>query len=213
MTGKSHIIINISSAVVSANILLYAGLSYNGQSAENVKMMSNAVVQYLNDSSFFSQTAYWILAISFFLVGSVLPDIDSEKSMISRLLHFHLPIEHRTWTHTLVFPVLFGILSLWFKPLLFLSIAYLLHLLWDNLSKQGVCFFYPFEQYIGYGSGAKVKKGHKLKVYRTGQASEFVLLGVVATLTVTMCVYFALEGFYSTWGISTVVSAITSSPS
>lgn len=196
MTGTSHVIINVSSAVVTTNVLFYAAFAYAGPFAENVQHASFFVMHYFGSNSNLSQTVYWILAISFFLVGSILPDIDSDKSMISKLLHFHLPIEHRTWTHTFLVPILIGFSSFWFQPLLFLSIAYMMHLLWDGISAGGVCFFYPFETYVSYGSGAKVKKGHKLKVYRTGQASEFVLLGVVVTLTITMCVLFAINGFY-----------------
>jgi len=196
MTSASHVIVNVSSAAVTTNVLFYTAFSYTGPFAENVKRASFIIMHYFSSSHTFSPVVYWILAVSFFLVGSILPDIDSDKSMISKLLHFHLPIEHRTWTHTLLIPVLICFSCLWFQPLLFLGIAYMLHLIWDGISFGGVCFFYPFETYACYGSGAKVKKGHKLKVYRTGRASEFVLLGMVITLTATMCVLFAVNGFY-----------------
>ena len=33
------------------------------------------------------------------MLGTLLPDIDSKKSILGRF--FHLPVKHRTWTHSI----------------------------------------------------------------------------------------------------------------
>ena len=45
-----------------------------------------------------------VLSCACCLIGSVAPDIDSERSLVGR--HIHLPVEHRTITHALWIPAL-----------------------------------------------------------------------------------------------------------
>lgn len=198
MTGKSHLITNTSCAVVITNVLVYASWSYMGWNHDTISKGTQFILnEFVGNHSDINKVAWVVMAVLFFLLGSILPDIDSPKSMISKLLHFHLPIEHRTWTHTIWIVMVFGICSIFFRPLMFMTLGYFLHLFWDGLSTAGCCFFYPFEKYRTYGN-AKVKEKHILKLYHTSKATEYVLLGIVLTLTVAMCIYFAVHGIYGT---------------
>ena len=194
MTGKSHLAANVSCAVISLNILSLATVSSN----QTLCSFSDKSFEFLIGKSNSFNPFLWVtLGSIFFLIGSILPDIDSEKSMISKLLHFHLPFEHRTWTHSIWAVALLIICSLAFRPFVFMLAGYVMHLFWDAFSSAGVCFFYPIDKYRSYGNGAKVKKGHKLKLYHTGQASEYILLGIIMTLTVLMCIWLIVNGTYA----------------
>ncbi len=88
------------------------------------------------------------LFLIFILVGSLLPDIDSVESYLGRKARIISgPIEflfgHRGLLHT-IYPVLsLFILYLIFRInlILALAIGYLLHLILDAITKEGVTFF------------------------------------------------------------------------
>lgn len=118
------------------------------------------------------------LAAGFACFGSLLPDIDNKSSSLGR--YVHLPLGHRTWTHSLwaVALVLLLCRALPVPGIYGLAFGYFLHLFLDGLSGMGVCWFYPFTRYVymeggswkkGSGKGVKAKtaQGHKLKLYRT----------------------------------------------
>lgn len=66
------------------------------------------------------------------------------------------------------------------------------HLFWDSLSVCGNCWFYKlFSDYIEYPNGAKVKKGHILKLYRTGEWSEYLVLFIDVVATVVSVILIA----------------------
>jgi membrane-bound metal-dependent hydrolase YbcI (DUF457 family) len=198
MTGKSHLATNISCAVVITNVLVYAGYTYSGWHASSINSEARyALNECVGNHSNMNGVLWLAAAVILFLIGTLLPDIDSPKSIISKLLHFHLPIEHRTWTHTIWVVIAIAVGSIFFRPLMFLGFGYTLHLFWDSLSAAGCCWFYPFEKYKSFGSNAKVKEKHILKLYHTGKAGEYVLLGIIITLTVAMCIWFALNNIYT----------------
>lgn len=118
-----------------------------------------------------------ILNSVLFLIGCLLPDIDQEKSTMGKIMH--LPVKHRTWTHTIWAVVLFAAISCFLPCMTFLTFGYILHIFFDSLSKGGICWFYPLSQYKTWTSGAQVKKNHKLYLYRTGETSETLLTAII----------------------------------
>lgn len=119
------------------------------------------------------------------VLGSLLPDIDHPKSFIGK--HNQLvsqvtnkTLGHRGATHSLV--VAFGIYFIflfiakkYFSASAMLTpfwtlVGYLLHLVEDSFSKNGIHWFWPL---------SKKKKSRRKKVfyYRTGQLSEYLVLG------------------------------------
>lgn len=142
-----------------------------------------------------------ILSFMFMLfIGFLLPDIDTKKSMISRIcrksiIFAWLPmifnkLEHHHWTHTCYFAVatlITGLLIPGLSLLCYLSFGYFTHLLADSPGRCGVCWFKP--DYIVYPNGGKVKRHHKLKLYRTSCASEYITAGVIYIITAAWAVY------------------------
>lgn len=122
-----------------------------------------------------------------FVIGSLLPDIDQKELKWAKRLGLHGFIEHRTWTHS-IWPLLAMALLSWFLPIFWwLFAGYAGHLFWDSFSRAGVCWFFPFESYRSYPSGAKVKKGHNHWLYRVGKPSELVVLACIITLSLALC--------------------------
>lgn len=187
MLSKSHIAANVCSVSLIGCCVYHVVKYYNWVFAEYVTGAGEWVYKFCVNSDFAPAWLFYICAGLLFLLGSILPDIDSSSSLLGR--YFHLPVEHRTWTHTvwacaLVFAGVF--LS---KLFFWLGLGYFLHLFWDSLSKGGVCWFYPISHYTTYSSGAKVKKKHILKLYKTGKTSEYVLIGVLITASMLVCAF------------------------
>ena len=121
-----------------------------------------------------------LIAIVLFAFGLLLPDIDQENSLLGRIIY--LPIRHRTWTHTIWIVILLS-LCMFASPVFFwLAFGYALHIFFDSLSKGGICWFYPISRYRAWASGAQVKKNHFIYFYRTGEASETIVMVIVAFL-------------------------------
>jgi len=99
----------------------------------------------------------YVLFLGFVFIGALLPDIDEPNSFIGKRLNFLsiplkiLGIEHRTFTHYLIFPfMLLLIASFVSNPyiqisVLGLSFGVLMHDIGDMLTKGGIKgFLYPF---------------------------------------------------------------------
>lgn len=128
----------------------------------------------------------WALYFMLFLLGNLLPDIDSEKSMLGRFIY--LPVKHHRITHTVWFMLPFLIGGIWLRPLFWIGLGYFCHLFIDSLGRAGNCWLYPLSQYVEYDSGAFVKKGHVLKLYRTGDITEVIWCCIFALLAICLVV-------------------------
>lgn len=210
MTGKHHIFV---SGTICPCAIALEGCAF--QIAEMIHhtnppqlLSKHFLIRYLYPDSVLSSGKLIILgwsAIVFtlYLFGSVLPDIDSRNSIVGR--KFYLPIKHRTWTHSV-----WGILMLWIASFFFVLvrpvlIGYLFHMLEDTPSACGICWLYPFHRYIEYESGAKVADGHRLKLYRTGDRSEQIIVWgiiVLCALIIWLC-GFVGHGFTTYWQVLT----------
>lgn len=132
---------------------------------------------------------YLLLAAVLFGIGSLLPDIDSKRSLLGR--HIHVPGPHHGITHTDWF--LTGLLLLSFpeftRVLVWLWLGAVLHCWMDGLSRAGRVRFYPLGRHktisLPNGGGAcVVTAGRRQGLYRVGQASEtIVLAGILALCT------------------------------
>jgi hypothetical protein len=128
---------------------------------------------------------YLLCSLLLLILGSLLPDIDSEKSVLGRFLY--LPVQHRTWTHSIWFVIPFILLGFVHPVFRFLWIGVLSHILADEFSRGGVCFMYPVHTYKRYGSGAFIARGHKIKLYHTGERSETVCVVVCVLCALVLC--------------------------
>lgn len=193
MMGKNHIITNFSSVIGFHTSLKLLEQSYGSQIP-----LIGSVVRFNEDLLFRGcEVPLWVnlsLVACFLLIGSILPDIDSPNSLLGKYLHLSF-FKHRGWLHTIWFILPFFVCGFYFSPLLWLSLGMFLHLFWDNLSYGGICFFRP--NYITYSSGAMVKRGHWLKLYRVGDISETIIVSLIVIFTIVI-VYFGFKnGIYS----------------
>lgn len=204
MTGKNHVVANICSLVVIGSGIAWLNKFVTNISTnidyvttmppllQSVITGGNNIIQQFIMTVLLNRTGisvpiFAILSIAVLIFGTLFPDIDSENSVLGKF--FHLPIEHRTWTHAVWLPIAFGLLALIEPILWWFVLGYMGHLIWDNASRGGVCFFYPISKYRYFGnSGAKIKDGHFLYLYRTGKTSEGVVIGVVVTIAILILI-------------------------
>ena len=124
-------------------------------------------------------------AIGATILGSLLPDVDSPRSSLGRLVPFiSVPLErkwgHRTITHCLL---AVAVLAVILSPLLFfhgamfaaLLIGYMSHLLADCATKSGCPLFLPRPEIA-------VLPGNDRYRIHTGSAGEMILLAVLVLL-------------------------------
>lgn len=171
MTGKNH--------VRACVAVMAAGAAMAGISGLKSGDMGQAMAAYGNVWGGGLGAFNTMPAIGFGCLGSLLPDVDSKSSTLGRFVH--LPLGHRTWTHSLIGLVLVFALcrSLPVWGIMGLFFGYALHVFLDGFSDMGVCWLYPFKKYVykeggkwkkgSGGHGAKVAEGHVLKLYRTGK--------------------------------------------
>lgn len=114
-------------------------------------------------------------------IGSLLPDIDTTRSFIGRVLFpissiIEKKIGHRGVTHSLLFSSIFffALLPFSFRFAFALWMGYVGHLLADMLTISGVPLLYPASYICVMGND-----DYRI---RTGTWKEFVLLGVMASL-------------------------------
>lgn len=195
MLGRNHVIVNTSSLIIVGNALMAFQMRYHGPYCiESVSFLEKYVYSYLAGLEQVPMPLWFLTVIACFLLGSLLPDIDSATSTLGRILH--VPVEHRTWTHAIWLPMIAGVLSIWYPFLFWLNFGYLLHLFWDALSYGGLCWFYPISKYRMFSGGAKVKQKHKIKLYRTGKTSEYVVVTIIVMLALSTIALCVVSGVY-----------------
>jgi len=139
------------------------------------------------------------LALGAALLGSLLPDIDTPKSSLGRLLPFlSIPIErrwgHRTLTHSLLLVAGLGLVCL---PLYFLHgslygallIGIISHLMADCATLSGVPLFYPHPSVC-------VLPGNPRYRIRTGSLGE---RGLLVILLLLLALTVAVSSLGGTW--------------
>lgn len=141
-----------------------------------------------------------------YMFGTVLPDIDN-GGIVSKWLHFSLPLAHRGWTHSIwaillvLFPSVFWqsnvpawlAAALW--PIRFVAVGMLAHDLMDALSKSGWCVFYPLGRWRKYESTI-MKRGWTPSFYSSSRpGSENIVAGLVVFLSLAWIGF----GIYLVW--------------
>lgn len=184
MVGRNHVIANYASlgALACGVHALSKSVGLLGSIGLKIRFLANPFIDIL------PSIAWCAAGLVLFTLGTLLPDIDSKGSTLGR--YVHLPVRHRTITHTFWIVLLLGILSLKVGLLFWLTLGYFLHIFWDSFSNAGIAWFWPLSRYIHYPNGAVVKKGFRWKLYKTGEASETVFLIAACGL----CVF--CMGFY-----------------
>lgn len=85
-------------------------------------------------------------------LGSLLPDIDHKKSLLGSIIH--LPVKHRTLTHSLFFLLLLSVVVAQYNLSLAIGlfVGMLSHLILDMAGRKsaGICLFYPSKKKYGF---------------------------------------------------------------
>ena len=205
MLGKHHVEVSLCSGITIFSICgAVLPLKASTDSIIPVDFSLSGLIDvffptYINRNSIIMSVAWLLLLIISYVFGVLLPDIDNTSSKLGR--YIHLPVEHRTWTHS-VFPYLVLIpAAIMITPVFAMLLGVMMHFAEDATSAQGVCILYPFQKYREYPSGAKVKKNHKVKLYYTGKVSESWIVGfaIGLSLGITIWTGFFEKGFYNYW--------------
>ena len=209
MTGKSHIVCCTSMLTAAcathlsiSRIATGHAVTFWGIDVKNLYTFCNidtVMWKFLGFDYFtgnFFQSSKIIISLLicfvFAIIGTLFPDCDSEKSLLGRI--FHIPVEHHTLTHAIYFALLFLFIGYYCYPIAWFGLGWLIHEFMDSFSKCGNAYLYPIVSYRKYGGYAKVKKGiHLFKLYRTGQASEYIFVAFI----ITMCVIWTLVFLFS----------------
>lgn len=191
MNGRNHVICNLATlgslSIADGFVVRDIGNHTPTFFESGVLSINNWVLDGNEVASF-----YTIVALALFILGSLLPDIDSKTSTLGRWLY--IPVEHRTWLHALYVPIILFIASIWIRPLFWLGFGYLLHLFYDSLSTCGICWFYPYPGYVSFEEGARVKKNHKIKLYKTNSTSETGVCAVVVAIFISFLFWAIYDG-------------------
>ena len=133
-------------------------------------------------------------AIACAIIGSLLPDLDSPRSYIGRVMPFaSIPIErrwgHRTITHSLLCMLALSVVTL---PLLAwdtacyaaILLGYMSHLIADSATKSGVPLFYPHPAVCVFPNSARyrVKTG---SLMGEGTVLAVVLILLLAVMPIS----------------------------
>lgn len=183
MRGESHVCMNVTAgAVIAETCLLFEKLP---GIPDWLKTGTTAFTDFMLDGGTLPLIVFLPICILLYLIGALLPDIDTPYSTLGRIIY--IPVEHRTWTHALWFPVIFCIAGIWVRPLLWLGIGVLFHDCADFFSASGLQWFYPI----------KLKGKHKCKLYHTGHIGERVIV-IIAWV---VCILYTLVVIQLVWHV------------
>lgn len=175
MRGGSHLATGVASAAVIADSYILLHSPSAGSFANHV---ADAVAGFLMDNTK-PVTMYMFLYIPLcavlYMLGTIIPDVDSPYSMVGRRLY--LPVPHRTWTHCWLPLLIFGILGLFVRPSVFLCIGIFVHMFFDSFSASGVYWLYPLKFKI------------RCPIYHTGSPSEYIFATLVCVISFAYSVF------------------------
>ena len=148
--------------------------------------ITHAVIALSGTTLLLGETSPLIIGLT--VMGSLLPDIDTSKSLIGRLL---FPISrwlenrhaHRTITHSLFATMLIGVVTfpltykIGVKPWLAISLGHLVSCFSDTCTKEGVGLFFPAADRAIYGNNPNYR-------LRTGSKVEYWILALFLLLSV-----------------------------
>lgn len=183
MTGKNHL---ITSAVLLPSI---GKLVFEADRILPNFLQNKYILDYFHNTKYMiseSMIITTIIGIACYILGTLLPDIDAEDSILGKICY--IPIPHRVYTHLIYIPLLLLYFGMKHILLFYVGVGYLIHILLDSCSKMGVCFFSPLG-YRVYPSGARIKAGHKFYLYYNNTPQENIFTLVICLLSIAFFVY------------------------
>ena len=181
MRGESHLGMAMSAGIITAGTCFLVLKSPDF--SESIKNAATAFTGFMLDSGDMMPIIFVPIAIILFLIGAILPDIDTPYSMLGRFIC--LPFEHRTWTHAIWWPAALCVAGIWVRLLMWLGIGVFIHDFCDSFSASGLHWFYPI----------KNKNKHVLKLYHTGKGSEYAIVTISWVITI-LYILFIIQKVY-----------------
>lgn len=191
MTGKGHL---ASGTTLGADALLFRHFIRSGGAPVFIQTAADTVSNIMTGGggTVWQAAAGCALLCVGYYIGVLLPDIDKDNSMISKMIHFSIPVRHRGITHSLWALVLMAV------PLFFLPAAVspfifgilagmMVHLLIDSISTAGWVPFYPLGRWKVYNNTVMTKRRHIRLYSSTNPGSEDVVNGLLIVFSV--CVF------------------------
>jgi len=166
----------------------------------HVTLASLVVISIVSTLPYFENLDLFQIGIFYFssLFGALFPDIDEDRSYIGRRLAFmsiiiSSGIQHRTFTHYLIFPIIIYFLAISFindfvihLVLLGFVAGIVLHDIGDMFTVGGIKgFFYPFFP------NTKIWVTPKFLRFYTGSIAEYIFISFLMFLHI-LVVWFSL---------------------
>ncbi len=186
MNGRGHL---FSGTVLAADALAVSGIAaVSGKPGFLAGALPEAKAVFIpaGDGAAFVLSCAACAALYYF--GVLLPDIDRPNATVTKLTHFHLPLCHRGFTHSLWFVFVFLALGmfLWF-PLRYVGIGMLAHDLADWGSTAGWVPFYPLGRWRKY-QDCVMARGHWVSFYSSQAPGSETVVNVFLTVLSLACV-------------------------
>ena len=118
-------------------------------------------------------------------IGSLLPDIDHPRSTVGVIfspisIYLNKKVGHRTLTHSLLLWVPLNLIGLYFyKPLFFITMGAISHLVLDSWNVSGIMLFNPFSEKLFVLAGRNYR-------IRSGSRSELILIVIFLFMSLMM---------------------------
>ena len=174
MKGKNHVISGLSTILaIDGTVGLVSKLMNNDLYTNMHTTIANFSFIDATINNVINGIITAVICIILYIIGCLIPDIDQEKSTLGRFIH--IPVDHRTWTHTIWMVILLAIPAIFAHCFVWLAFGCAVHIFWDSLSKGGICWFYPISKYKTWSSGAQIKNKHFIYLYHTGDITETIL--------------------------------------
>lgn len=136
----------------------------------------------------------WCFCMSlFFMVGSILPDVMVRSPVVCLFFRhvFRLKGLSIYYTHNIVFIFVCYLVSFCHPYLFALFLGYLLHVLIDSVSEDGLCLFYGLRSYVCV-KDKPVLSHHRICLYQIGARSESMFVFVLMSFCICFVVYFGI---------------------
>lgn len=195
MLGRHHVTSGIALGVIGVSVATIAGVSALAQSAVDGTATTGYAhwfgmeLQHWKNMSVSDTARTLILGGLMFVVGTLLPDIDSPTSSINRILHLRYvrwPFPHRTLTHSIWPIIALIVLSAAWPYFAWLAAGMATHIVLDAFSTSGVCLLWPLTRYKRSRNRRRYS-AHHLAMYRVGGHMENAINRVLIIAAVILC--------------------------
>lgn len=195
MLGRHHVTSGIALGVIGVSAATIVGVGALSNAGTDTASMTgyahwfDAKLQYWQGLSVVDTVKTLALGGLMFVLGTLLPDIDSPTSSINRMLHLrHVrwPFPHRTLTHS-IWPILaLLVLSGIWPYFAWLAAGMATHVILDAFSTSGVCLLWPITHYKRSHKRRRYNP-HHLAIYKVGGHMENAINRALVLTALALC--------------------------